>query len=128
MCQRYENLPAKIILPNKPDVQKFWGTRLVLFATEKKVEMELDRLEKWGVIERIPNDISEFIFLPIAVVAKRNTNSICICGDFKVTVNQMLAVEKYPLPSAEELFAKVGNSQHFAKLDLEKVYHQVELE
>lgn len=88
--------------------------------------MELDRLEKRGIIERIPNDISEYAS-PIVIVAKRNSESIRICGDFKVSVNKFLAIEQYPLPSAEQLFAKVGDCKHFAKLDLEEAYHQVEL-
>ena len=116
------------VSPNKNvKVKKFWPARPVPFAIEKKVEMELDRLERRGIIQKIPNDVSEYAS-PIVVVSKRNSGAVRICGDFKVSINKMLIVEQYPLPNAEQLFAKVGDCKYFAKLDLEEAYHQLELD
>ena len=42
-----------------------------------------------------------------------------ICGDYKVTVNQNLNVDQYPLPKPEEL------SLPWPKLDLSQAYQQL---
>ncbi len=59
-------------------------------------------------------------------IAKRD-GSVCICGDFKVTVNQVLNVDSYPLPRVEELFANLSNGKFFSKLDMSSAYLQLPL-
>lgn len=120
---------VKVGLTIKPNVKvrKFWQARSVPFALEGKVETALDRLEKRQIIERISNDISEYAS-PIVVVAKKDTDAVRICGDFKVSINQMIEPEQYPLPTAEEMFAKIGDCVKFAKVDMEEAYHQLELD
>ena len=51
-----------------------------------------------------------------------------ICGDYKVTINPVLEVDHYPLPTPEDLFATVSGAKSFSKLDLSHAYQQVELE
>ena len=48
-----------------------------------------------------------------------------ICGDYKVTVNQVLMMEEYPLPTPEELFSTLAGGKIFSKLDLSQAYLQV---
>ncbi len=43
---------------------------------------------------------------PILPVVKRN-GDIRICGDFKVTINQVINIESYPLPRVDDLFANL---------------------
>ena len=64
---------------------------------------------------------------PIVPVPKKN-GRFRICGDYKVTVNQALAVDQYPLPKPEDLFAMLSGGKKFSKLDLSQAYQQVELE
>jgi len=64
---------------------------------------------------------------PIVVVPKPD-GSVRICGDYKVTINQVLEVDHYPLPTPEHLFATVEGAKCFSKLDLSKAYQQVEFE
>ena len=47
-----------------------------------------------------------------------------ICGDFKY-LNDNIACEKYPLPRLEEIFAVVGKSTIFSKIDLKDAYLQL---
>ena len=51
-----------------------------------------------------------------------------LCGDYKVTINQALQVDRYPLPNPSNLFASLTGGQKFTKLDLTSVYQQVPLD
>ena len=64
---------------------------------------------------------------PIVAVMKPN-GKYRICGDFKVTVNQALMVNQYPLPNAEDLFTTLAGGKKFTKLDLSQAYLQLQLE
>ena len=109
---------------NPESVPKFCKTRPMPFSLKKKVEYELDRLEAEGVIS--PVRFSDWA-TPIVPVAKRD-GSVRICGDYKVTLNQVLKTEVYPLPRIEELFAALAGGVKFTKLDLSYAYQQLVLE
>lgn len=42
--------------------------------------------------------------------------------------NRFLDVDKYPLPTTEDIFATLAGGKHFTKLDLSNAYQQLELE
>ena len=79
----------------------FLKARPVPYSLRTKVEDELTPLEKEGII--IPVTWSNWA-TPIVVVPKPD-GSIQLCGDFKVTLNPALNVDKYPLPRDEDIFA-----------------------
>ena len=79
-----------------------------------KVEKELDRLGKEGVISK--TNSSEWA-TPIVPIVKKN-NHIRICGDYKVTVNKALKVDTYPMPRPRDVFATLSGGEKFTKLDL----------
>lgn len=109
----------------KPDTKPvFRKARQVPYALKDAVEKELDRLEKAGIISKIDN--SQWA-APIVVVPKAD-KSIRICGDYKVTVNQSVEEEQYPLPNTEDLFATLAGGTLFSKIDLSHAYQQLELE
>lgn len=54
--------------------------------------------------------------------------SVRICGDYKVTVNPHLEVDKHPLPKAEDLFVELSGGEKFTKLDLKNAYNQIMLD
>ena len=64
---------------------------------------------------------------PIITVPKPD-GSVRICGDYKVTINPVLDVNHYPLPTPEDLFATLAGGKKFSKLDLSHTYQQVLLE
>ncbi|XP_028418795.1 uncharacterized protein K02A2.6-like [Dendronephthya gigantea] len=103
---------------------KFFKPRPVPFALKDKIADELFRLEKEGVLEKV--DSSEWA-TPIVPVLKPD-NTVRICGDYKVTINPILDVPEYPLPTAEEIFSKLNGGQKFSKLDLSHAYQQVLLD
>lgn len=77
-----------------------------------------------GVIEKV--QYSDWA-APIVPVPKGD-GDIRICGDYKVTMNPILKVDQYPVPTAEDLFATLAGGQTFTKLDLSHAYQQVLLD
>ena len=64
---------------------------------------------------------------PIVPVPKSD-GQLRLCGDYKVTINPYLEVDKYPLPKPEDLFTTLVGGQRFTKLDLRHAYQQMELD
>ena len=54
--------------------------------------------------------------------------TIRICGDFKLTVNKVSKLDRYPLPRIEDLFTNLFGGVAFTKLDLSQAYQQLELD
>ena len=110
----------------KPDsAPKFCKARPVPYALKPKIEQELRRLQDGGII--VPVDNSEWA-TPIVPVLKKDGNNVRICGDFKVTVNPQLAVDQYPLPRIEDIFASLSGGKKFSKIDLKHAYLQLEVD
>ena len=101
----------------------FCKARPVPYALRQKVEEELDRLESLGVVKKVER--SDWAS-PIVCMPKKD-GSIRICGDFKVSVNQVLLDNPYPLPDTEDIFATLGSGTVFSKIDLSNAYQQMEL-
>ena len=79
---------------------KFYKPRTVPFALKHKVENELNRLEKEGIIKKVQS--AEWA-APIVPIMKED-GTIRVCGDHKVTANQAILVDSHPIPKIEELF------------------------
>lgn len=109
-----------IKLKSKNVSPKFFRARPLPFAIKNKVDLELESLEKIGVIT--PVNYSPW-GTPIVPVLKKD-GSVRICGDFKVTVNPYIEIDQYPLPRINELFVKLQGGVHFSKLDLSNAYQQ----
>ena len=56
----------------------------------EKVDVEIDRLVKEGIVE--PVQFSEW-GTPIVIVLKKD-NTVWICGDYRLTVNQACKLDK----------------------------------
>lgn len=48
-----------------------------------------------------------------------------LSADFKVTLNQCIQMEHYPLPQAEDIFASLSGCDYFSVLDLSNAYQQL---
>ena len=91
------------------------------YALREKVEAELLRLEKSGVIEKV--QFSEWA-APVVPILKRD-GSIRLCAwDYKLTINRAAIVDPYPLPRIEDILSSIGNAKVFSKLDLANAYLQ----
>lgn len=105
-------------------IPKFFKPRPIPFAYLDGVKEEIQRNITAGILERV--DTSTWA-APIVPVKKPN-GKIRICGDFKVTINPYILVDQHPIPSVDELLARLNNGQKFTKLDLSDAYLQVELD
>ena len=88
------------------------------------VDAELDRLEHKKIIRKV--DSASWAAPPVYV--PKSDGGIRLCGDYKVTINPYIAVDPYPLPTAQDLFATLAGGKVFTKLDMRQAYHQVELD
>nr|CAI5855960.1 unnamed protein product [Callosobruchus analis] len=101
----------------------FMKARPVPFALQPLVEEEIDNLVSQGVLEKV--DMSEWA-TPIVPVVKSN-GKVRLCGDFKVTLNPEILVDDHPLPTIDEIFAKMAGGVKFSKIDLSKAYLHLEV-
>ncbi|XP_049522593.1 uncharacterized protein K02A2.6-like [Dermacentor silvarum] len=103
---------------------RFFKARTVPFALVDNVSEELLRLQREHIQEAVAS--SEWT-APIVPVLKKD-GSLRICEDYKVTVNPVAVVDKYPIPKAEELWVRLSGGVKFTKLDRKDAYQQLVLE
>ncbi|KAI5721049.1 hypothetical protein M8J77_015290 [Diaphorina citri] len=109
----------------KPDAKPTYRPpRPVPYALISKVDEELDSLEKQGIIEK--TEYSQW-GTPLVIVPKSN-DTVRICADYRMTVNNQLEPAHYPIPRVEELFTKLHGSTYFCVLDVYKAYLHVSLD
>nr|XP_006812005.1 PREDICTED: uncharacterized protein K02A2.6-like [Saccoglossus kowalevskii] len=119
----YNGDSAKIYV--KSDVKpKFFKARPLAFALREATDSELDRLVENGTLTPVQN--SEWA-TPIVVVSKPY-GGVCICGDYKVTINPVAESDTFPIPKIDSLLANLAGGKTFTKLDLSNAYQQMLLE
>ena len=115
---------AKIVVD--PDARpRFCRARTVPYGLRHAVELEMERLEKEGIVT--PVQFADWA-APIVPVIKSDGKSVRICGDFKLTVNQASKSDRYPIPCINDLFATLAGGTSFSKLDMSQAYQQIELD
>ena len=82
----------------------FFKPRQVPFALRGAVLQELERMQDEGII--IPVDTSEWA-TPLVCVPKTN-GKVRLCGDYKVTVNQVIHTDQHLIPTPDEICVKVA--------------------
>lgn len=81
----------------------------VLGEMQAMVSYEGEQAELPLVVENVP-------------VLKGNKKSIHTCGDFKLTVNKALRLDKYPIPKIENILTGLAGGKSFMKLDMCQAY------
>ena len=103
---------------------RFYKARTVSYVLKGKSEIEIDWLVKQGIIK--PISFSEWAATIVPVLKKDDT--VRICGDYKLSVNQASKIDSYLLSRRDNLFASLAGVKTFAKLDLTNVYQQIPLD
>ena len=113
----------KVKLAVNPQVSpKFYKARSLPYSMCEKVEQELQTLQKAGIIE--PTTFSEWA----APVLKCDKQTIRLCGDYRLTVNQVVQLNQFPIPKIEDLLAKLAGGKYFISLDMSQAYQQLPLD
>lgn len=101
-------------------------SRPVPSALKEKVDKELTKMLKLGIIERCAG--SGWLS-PLMAVAKKNSDDVRLVIDYKRTLNTRLCgTEAYPAPCADDIFAELRPGQgYFASCDLLMGYHQLSI-
>ena len=94
------------------------------YSLREKVDVELDRLEKEGIITPVSH--SNWAS-PICCVPKPD-GKVRICGDFKGTLNPQLQPEQHPTRRIEDIFANLAGGEKFTKLDLTQAYLSINVD
>ncbi|XP_045449691.1 uncharacterized protein K02A2.6-like [Melitaea cinxia] len=102
----------------------FMRARPLAYALREPVERALEQLVRDDILT--PVDHSDWA-TPIVPVVKKD-GTIRICADFKLTLNKVLEVDRYPLPKVEDLLARLHGGERFSKIDLSQAYAQLELD
>ena len=76
-----------------------------------------------GILKKVP--YSEWSS-QVEVVPKAD-RTVRLCGDYKVSLNPALEVDKYPLPNLEDMLASLADGSIFSKLDLSTAYLKLEV-
>ena len=84
---------------------------------------QIDRLPAEDIIE--PVQYSDWA-APVVPVMKAD-KSVRLCGDYKLTLNQVAKLDRYPIPRIEDLYAQLGNGTTYTKLDMRHAYEQIQL-
>ena len=95
----------------------------VPYALRPKVELELGKLEKAGVITPVTS--SEWA-TGVVVVPKKN-GAIRLCGNYKTNVNPQLKTVSPPNINIDDILADLAGGVKFSKLDLANAYNQMEV-
>ena len=91
---------------------KFHKPHAVPFALKEALERELVCLQQLGVLEKVNH--SEWA-APVVVIPKGD-GCLRVCGDYKVTINPVLNVDKYPLPKPKDLMHSLQVDKSFQNL------------
>ena len=98
----------------------FHRARSVPFALRTKIEKELDCI----LAECIIQPVKFYDWAAPIVPVLKGDGSVRICGDYKVTINKVAKIDKYPIP---QIVCICLAAKNFTKLDLSHAYQQVEL-
>ena len=98
--------------------------RRVSAPLRQKVKDELDRMEKFGVVERV-QEPTDWVNSLVAVL--KPNGKIRLCIDPK-DLNRAIKREQYPMKTIDEVITRMPNAKFFSKLDATQGYWQVELD
>ena len=92
---------------------------------QERIEREVDKYLKRGVIERVPRRLVKW--QSAVVLVKKGEDDVRLCVDMR-QVNKAVLDEKYPLLTIEELQGRLAGSTLFSVLDLKDAFHHIELD
>ena len=123
--ENYGHYSKPITIPTRGDPIAC-RSRPVAQALSAKVDQELERLLKLGVIEKCGG--SEWLS-PLIAVPKKDKDDIRLVVDFSRSLNLRLGgTEAYPPPATDDIFNELRpGRKYFGSMDLFMGYHQLSI-
>ena len=115
---------TKVTLRVSNDRPVYTKARTMPFSVKEHVDAALDKLEADGIIEKVASSPWASPTVPV----RKPNGSIRVCADYSKTINANSDLERYPLPTIEEIRTKLRGGKKFSTLDLSQAYHQLELD
>ena len=119
------NLGGEYTIKLGPDAKPYslFTPRHVPLPLRPKVEEELNRMEKEGVISKVSEPTQ---WCAGMVVVLKKSGSVRICVDLK-PLNTSVLREVHPLPKVDETLAQLAGAKVFTKLDANSGFWQIPL-
>ena len=113
---------VKLVLDKdvKPKISPF---RRIPFSIRDDLKRELDRMQEREIIKPIEEPTE---WVSNIVIVKKNNGNLRICLDPQ-QLNRAIKRSHYPLPTLDEMAAKLHGSKYFTKLDANSGYWMVPL-
>uniref|UniRef100_A0A5S6QLW0 RNA-directed DNA polymerase n=1 Tax=Trichuris muris TaxID=70415 RepID=A0A5S6QLW0_TRIMR len=108
-------------------IPRAFKARPVPFALRKQVEDGIHRMLDEEILEPVDTSCEQVTWASAIVCVVKPSGKVRICGDFKVTINQYVIVNRHPLPTFEEMTAKLNGGTVFSVIDLKDAYLQMEV-
>ena len=98
--------------------------RRIPFALRQEVKKQIELLEKADIIEDVTSMptpwLSQMVIVP-------QGDKVRMCIDMR-NANRAITRTRYPTPTVDDLIAKLTGAKWFSKLDMNKAFHQLELD
>ena len=113
------NIDEKVIPLAQPQ-------RRIPFHLRDKVKDAIEKLEKEGIIERVPENQPTPWISPIVVLSKSD-GTVRLCIDMRMA-NEAIQRVRHLIPTVEDISLDLNQAKYFTKLDLSQAYHQLPLD
>ena len=89
------------------------------------MDLELQKLEKQDIIEKVPDTEHTDWVSPIVVVPKKD-GRIRMCVDMRAA-NTAIKQIRHPIPTVKDISMELTGAKFFSKLDMSQAYHHLQL-
>ena len=98
--------------------------RRIPFSLQKKMKIELDRMESLNVIEKVTHPTD---WVSNIVVVEKSNGKLRLCLDPR-NLNKAIKREHFQLPTVDDIMAKMPGAKIFSKLDASSGYWQIRVD